>query len=365
MFGEKILIDSVLVLFGWAVALALIALWLRWLSHLQRRRRRHIEAAWRDKIEGLVLAGLPLPSVPPRDEQVVLELLLRQRALLRGSAALRITAYFEEQGYVQQAVQELRARNRWRRARAASLLGRMQSDRAVNALVRRLKDESEDVRAVAARSLAAIGHPRAIEALAAALGDPSRWTASTVAADLVEMGPAVVPTLIEIASSGAAGQAGSHDAAVTAVRVLGEIRDPRAEPTLIWLLGFADDANMRARAAAALGGVGGPQTSPALRAALRDREWTVRAQAASSLGALGDRSGVEALSEAMEDDSWWVRRNCAEALTRLGPPGRRALQTLATSSDPYVRDRALAALEQLTLEDRPAMPGAPPTTVSA
>ena len=40
VFGEKILIGSVLVLFGWTVALALVAVWLRWLGHLQLRQRR-------------------------------------------------------------------------------------------------------------------------------------------------------------------------------------------------------------------------------------------------------------------------------------------------------------------------------------
>jgi HEAT repeat protein len=360
VFGEKIIIGGVLVLFGWAVALALVAVWLRWVSHVQLRRRRRIEATWRDEVDDLVLSGMQLAPVPQREQPVVLELLLRHRALLRGPEAARITAYLEEQGYVQRAVQELRARNRWRRARAAGLLGRMRSETAVSALVTMLHDESEDVRTVAARSLAAIGHPEAVEALAAALADPSRWTASAVAADLVEMGPAAVTTLIEIASAADSERAGARDAAVTAVRVLGEIRDPRAEPVLISLLRRAGDANMRARAAAALGRVSGPRASPALRAALRDREWPVRAQAAASLGALADRSGVRALSAAIADDSWWVRRNCAEALGKLGEPGRKALHRLAASSDPYVRDRCLAALEILALEDEPGAPGPRP-----
>jgi HEAT repeat protein len=340
----------VIVLFAWAVALALVAVWLRLLSARQQRRRLRVEHAWRGPVDALILDGVPLPAVPEKERAAVLDLLLRYRALLRGPDAARITDYLEGQGYVQSAVEGLRSRNRWRRAESAVLLGRMRSDAAVAALVDHMSDESDNVRMVAARSLAAIGDPAAVQALTHALADPSRWTATSVAADLVEMGPAAVPTLIEIASGAGSGLPGAHEAAVTAVRVLGEIRDTRAARVLAELLDQGQDLNVRARAAAALGAVGGPLAPPALRAALEDPAWQVRAQAASSLGALGDRDSVPALSAAVEDADWWVRRNCAEALAALGEPGRRALVALSASSDRYVRDRCAAELEAL---DRP------------
>jgi HEAT repeat protein len=337
------------VLLAWAVALACVAVGLRLFQRREARRRRRVVAAWRGPIDDLVLDGAPLPAPPPREQPVVLDLLLRYRAMLRGPEAERITAYLEDQGYVRQAVAGLRARNRWNRAASASLLGRMKSDAAVAALVELMGDDSDDVRMTAARSLAAIGDPAAVDALATALADPSRWTATTVATDLIEMGPASVPTLIEIASAADSGREGAHDAAVTAVRVLGEIRDPRAEPVLIRLLDGSHDLNVRARAAAALGAVGGPLTPPALRDALHDDAWQVRAQAAASLSAIGDRESIPALSAAIRDESWWVRRNCAEALGALGQPGREALGELATSEDRYVRDRCLAVLQELEL----------------
>jgi HEAT repeat protein len=229
------------------------------------------------------------------------------------------------------------------------LLGRMRSDAAVDALVDAMGDESEDVRMVAARSLAAIGDPEAVRLLISALADSSRWTASMVAADLLKMGPPVVPALIEIASTSESGHAGAHEAGVTAVRVLGEIRDHRGAPVLIDLLSRARDLNVRARAAAALGTVGGPFAPRALRAALEDEAWEVRAQAATSLGALHDRHAVAALSAAIVDDNWWVRRNCAEALARLGEPGRQALVALSAAPDRYVRERCRAELQRLDL----------------
>ena len=142
----------------------------------------------------------------------MLDLLLRYRAMLRGPEAARITDYLEAQGYVQRAVEGLRSRNRWRRAASASLLGRMKSDAAVAALIGLMSDESDDVRMTAAHSLAAIGDPAAVDALTTALADSSRWTATTVATDLIEMGPAAVPTLVEIAASADSGKPGAHEA---------------------------------------------------------------------------------------------------------------------------------------------------------
>jgi HEAT repeat protein len=229
----------------------------------------------------------------------------------------------------------------------------MRSQTTVGPLVTALQDESEDVRTAAARSLASIGGPEAMAALTSALADPSHWTASTVAADLIAMGPRAVPLLLEIVTQGA------HDAAVTAVRVLGEIRDTRATPILLQMLTRSDDLNMRAQAAGALGKTGGPEVPAALVAALDDPAWQVRAQAANSLGTLGGDDAVTALARAIHDESWWVRRNCADALARLGERGLRMLVSLQSSSDPYVRDRCRAVLEALAAQRgaRPAPPG--------
>ena len=236
----------------------------------------------------------------------------------------------------------------------------MRSPRAVPSLISAMQDDSDDVRVVAARALATIGDPRAIPSLAAALGDPSRWTASNVASELIALGLDAVPTLQQIAWSGEPGEGGSHEAAVTAVRVLGDIRDPRAAPVLLQLLTGSSDLNMRARSAAALGSLGGSQVAAALRAALDDPQWQVRAQAASSLGRLGDVASVPDLARAAEDRSWWVRRNCAESLANLGEAGETALSALTASPDPYVRDRARAVLEGLAL--RESRPGADEST---
>jgi HEAT repeat protein len=354
--GRDLLIAIVLVLFGWAAAMALVALALRWTQQISARRRAHREAHWQPLVEDFVLEERPLPSARHRDLQAVLDLLLRYADVLRGPEADRITAFLEEDGYVALALHDLGSRGQWKRARAAERLGRMRSTRAVPFLIDAMQDDSADVRVVAARALATIGDPRAIPSLAAALGDPSRWTASNVASELIALGLDAVPTLQQIAWSGEPGKGGSHEAAVTAVRVLGDIRDPRAAPVLLHLLSCSSDLNMRARSAAALGSLGGSQVAAALRAALEDPAWQVRAQAASGLGRLCDVASVAALAQTAEDRNWWVRRNCAESLAKLGEAGESALTALTASPDPYVRDRANAVLEGLAL--RESRPGA-------
>lgn len=338
-----------MLLFAWAVALALVAVSVRLLRGRRLARRERVELAWRDPVNAFALDGVPLPPVPRRDQGLVLEVLLRYLNVVRGPEAARITHHLEAQGYVDQAIEGLRSRNRWRRATSAALLGRMRSDSAVAALIEAMRDESEDVRTAAVRSLGVIADPTAAPALTMALGDPSRWTATTVAADLLKMGPVVVPRLIEIASACGSQSPGGHEACLVVVRVLGEMRDPRATPVLIELLSRSSDLDLRARAAAALGAVGGPLAPPQLRAALEDEAWEVRAQAAVSLGALCDHEAVAALSAAIVDESWWVRRNCAEALARLGEPGRQALVALSAAPDRYVRERCQAVLQELEL----------------
>lgn len=347
MLGASILTIGVLVLFGWAVAMALFTVWLRTWARRRQSVWRAAEDDWRPVVQAFVLEQTPLPSPRGLDRRVVLDLLLRYSALVRGAEADHIVAYLEREGYVSDALRDLRSRDHWRRARAAVMLGRMGSRRAVSALIRALHDPSPEVRAMAAHSLAAIGDPRAVAGLAAALTDSSGWTSSTLAADLIGMGAEVVPVLVEIVRRGERRDSDAPEAAITAVRVLGEIRDPRATPALLDLLRRSEDLDLRARAASALGNIGGPEAARALVEALTDPAWQVRAQAATGLGALGDTQTVAALERTIHDESWWVRRNCAEALGRLGAPGRRALRRLADSRDRYVRDRATAVLETL------------------
>jgi len=300
---------------------------------LERMERLHGAA------EACFLDGEPLPSLSTPDRDVLLEIALRYSTFIRGAEADRIIACLEEQGILDEIVAQLHGRSEWDRAYAAEVIGRLRVSEAVPELVAALDDRSEEVRTVAARSLAEIGDERAVPALAKALCDPSRWTLSLVAENLMLMGSKAVPPLLAFV------RGDDHNVRVAAVQILGEIRDPAATPALCDVMLHDPSLDLRARAAASLGQLGGSAAEAALLDALSDEEWPVRAQAARALGLLGAAAAAPALAAVMPDRHWWVRVNCAEALACLGPAGARELAALQDNADRYVRDAARAAVE--------------------
>jgi HEAT repeat protein len=339
----------VLALYATSALLVLMALIRQgWQARGERLHDLRV-AQQRPSFQAFILDNTPLPRTSRREPAVLLDLALRYTAIVRGSEARRIVECLEEHGIIDDLLLQLEARNSWRRAEAAESLGRLRIERAVPGLIAALNDPDEDVRTVAARGLAAVGDPRAISPLARALADPSRWTLSLVAENLMAMGPDVVPPLLNLLSHE------EHNVRVSVVRILGEIRDPAATPSLVAILLSEESLNMRAQAAAALGRLGGPVAENALLVAIDDPEWEVRAQAAKALGRIGNPSFAHVLARAMPDVNWWVRVNCAEALVRLGHPGLEQLEILATHADPYVRDQAAAAMETYGLKARPAL----------
>ena len=332
-------------LFLWAAALVTITFVLKVLSRRARRRREAIERRWRGPLEALVLQGRTPPSPSGAERVVLRDTLLKYLSVLRGSEAATVIKYLEDAGFVDEAIVRLGANHTWDRADAAEFLGRARSRKGVPALVAALDDESEDVRTVAARSLAGIRDPSTVEALASTLGRPSRWTVSMVAEDFMEMGPEAVPALLDMLDPD------KHATAVAAVKILGEIRDPRATIPIVVLLRRAENLNMRAQAAAALGKLGGLEARAALETALEDPAWQVRSQAAKALGRLAAPGTGAVLARTIFDANWWVRVNCAEALAELGREGWDELRRLTQASDRYVREQCIGVMQQYALPE--------------
>lgn len=335
----QLLAILVAALYGVSAALIVVSLIRHRMNVRQAARHAALVKRLRGPVEACLLEGAPLPALSEPERDALLDLSLRYTGLVRGAEADRIVACLEEHGVIDDLLGRLGAHSEWERAQAAALLGRLRVRRAVPPLVGLLTDRSEDVRTVAARSLAAIGDERAVPALAETLGDPSRWTLSLVAENLMLMGPNAVAPLLEFI------RGDDHNVRVAAVQILGEIRDPSATPAICGVLRDDASLDLRARAAASLGQLGGPDAEAALLEALEDKDWQVRAQAAKALGILGDAAVAPALSKAMPDHNWWVRTNCAEALANLGAAGTRELTLLEHNSDAFVRDAARATLD--------------------
>ena len=120
--------------------------------------------------------------------------------------------------------------------------------------------------------------------------------------------------------------------------------DPRLADTFIGALGDPD-AEVRERAARALGRHRVPEGAEALRAALRDDDPAVREGAAWALGRIGGGGAVGALLGALGDPEPEVRAGAASALGMLRSPA--AVDGLAAALDDpdvRVRDRTARAL---------------------
>ncbi len=360
--NTDVLAQLVLTLYAAGAVLVVLSIAVGRLQVRREALRRQAVMRLRGPFEAYVLTGEQMTA--EYSHKALLDLALRYADVIRGTEADRIVELLESEGIVDKLLRDLGSRKAWRRAAAADCLGRLRLQRAVPALIEAINDPSEDVRTVAARSLALIGDASAIPSLARALRDPSRWSLSLIAENLMTIGPGVVSPLLELLDDD------DHNVRVAVVRVLGEIRDPRATPALVGILLKDENLNLRAQAALALGKLSGEAAESALLVAIRDEHWEVRSQAAKALGRLGNPSLAPAIAAAMPDSSWWVRLNSAESLARLGEQGRDQLAQLTGHADPYVREQAAAMLEIYglrtgELRPGPASAGSPPVTVPA
>jgi len=279
------------------------------------------------------------------DRRVILWTLLDQIRYVRGRVQHRITAAFEELGFVDAERRKLADRRWVNRVEGAEKLGRMMSRRPLPELVQLMHDPVPEVRIRAAKALGAIGGLEAVESLLGALKDTNRWSALRIADILATLGEAAVdPLLREVPKLPAM-------ARVPAIDILGRLRSPKAVRLLEDLLNDSHD-NARARAAHSLGVIGDPRAAPKLVLALKDSEWPVRAMAAKALGMLPGTTGVPELKTALGDREWWVRSNAALALGSKGEKGYQALAGLLDSPDAYAAQRAASMLQEAGVFDR-------------
>jgi len=231
------------------------------------------------------------------------------------------------------------------RSSAAEALGKIGSEKAVEALLQAFKDEDWNVRYRAAEALAMIGSEKVVEALLQALKHEDSDVRRSAAEALGNIGSEKVVEALLQALKHEDSDVRSHAAVV-----LGKIGSEKAVEALLLAL-KDEDSHVRSIAAAALGKIGSEKAVEALLQALKDEDSHVRRSAAAALGNIGSEKAVEALLQALKDETSFVRRSATNALAMIG--SEKAVEALLLAlSDPDsdVRSRAAEALGNIGSE---------------
>jgi len=198
---------------------------------------------------------------------------------------------------------------------AAAKLGKSKDKRAVGPLCGALEDKSLDVRHQVVYALGALGEidEGATKCLVKALED--RDVNAAAGDSLITIGGPAIKALIEALKDPgikeeAVGLLGKIGEGKPPVKVKGDVIEP--------LCGALRDksAEVREKAALALGEIKDPRAVEPLSIALRDSEYVVKVLAAKALGEIG-KPAVEVLIAALTDPSSDVRMNAAQALGEI------------------------------------------------
>jgi len=254
-----------------------------------------------------------------------------------------VTELFQKKGLVRYFVHQLKSQRKWRRARAAKVLGELNLPVASAALYRTLNDPDPDIRGVAARGLSKLRHPRAQAALIEILGKQEEIISSRIAAMFIDVGAASVPLLVKNMRNT------NWRARFWTAEILGQVADKRAEGILVSALGDSS-ADVRAAAAKALGKMGTRAAGLQVIPLLKDPEWFVRSHAAWALGQLRIFEATEELVHALYDKAWWVRKTSLEALANIGDPAIPALLGTLQGGDRFAKESAAEVLQRLGME---------------
>ena len=315
----------------------------RVVRHVRQRRRAALAAGPRRALLAFVAdngedGADDLVAIPEEAWKAAEAGALGLLGKLRGDAHLALVSVFLHRGTARRALDDLRSRNRVRRARAAQILGDLELRQAVPELCRLLTDRHGEVRVVAVRALGRIGDPAAAWRLIASLDQADPTPSLLVTHTLVQLGPETEVTL---------SAALDHPQArirVVCLEALGLLGATGAVDRVARVLREDGVLDVRVAAAASLGRLGTRSALEPLTGALTPaRPTALRAAAARALGDLGTPAAVAALVPLLADDAYRVAHEAAHALRRLGPRGCEALRTVLADEQARARENGAGA----------------------
>jgi HEAT repeat protein len=217
------------------------------------------------------------------------------------------------------------------RLEATKALRDIKDRRAVEPLIAALKDENSDVRAMTAYALGEIKDLRAVEPLISALKD-QQWNVregATYALGEIKDTRAINPLISSLNDK--ANLIFWQDREEFIAEALGKIGTLAVESLILALKD--KNADVRAKAAGALGVIKDHRTVEPLISALKDQQWNVRQRATIALGEIRDRRAVEPLIVALKDEDEDVKESAVEALNLIKEGLERPLNTALKNED--------------------------------
>ena len=208
---------------------------------------------------------------------------------------------------------------------------------AVSALTKAMADPREPVQQGAAQALVGLRNASAVESLKETLGSSEKAIRDNAVRALIAIGAPAVGLLVP------ALQDDNTFRRDSAVRILGEIGDPRALPPLLNALKHSEP-EMRRDTVLAIGQIGSPQAVEPLINALRDESLPVCEEAIRALAKLGKVAVAPLMSALQEHEDHNIRDNVIKSLGAIGVEGIDVLASTLHASDADLRETALRAL---------------------
>jgi len=289
-----------------------------------------------------------LKSVVPRSYYAALELvMLENMRFVKGSERDVLSRAFEELGYVDKEIHNLRRRGMARKAEAAFHLGSMRAERATPDLARELSSPRPQVSFSCLNALSKIGTPEALGTVVAYLASSEELETLRVAEVILERKQEFTDYLKRWLEQGEP----DRSRLLLLINILGAMKDAQTVSLLLHFLGHEDD-EVRARAAFALGNTGDFVVCEALVDALDDESTDVRAETAEALGKLQCEIAIPRLKEGLFDPDLAVKMNCAVALSKLGGEGRAVLEESLLAIEETSRGVTAEVLETLGVREK-------------
>lgn len=343
-------------------------------------------------IPGRFLYAQPAPNFPSGitpEVRVQIEKLNSQDPVERVKAARRLGEIGDAQ-----AIEALAAALKDRKSSVQEnaqialekIMHRMKDSQAVEPLSKLLNHEDPVIRNMALEALKEIPDQRVPRLLTVALKEQNAGIRKSAAEALRKIGKPSVEPLIKTLSED------DINIRITAIIILGDIRDARAVEPLIEALAYKtqkpslEEAKVRLEASNALGKIGDPRAVRPLIALLKDEDIHIRDSAKEAINEIGSPS-VEYLIEALQEDninvlitsakilgdmkdvravapliilltsepavnSWLLRTEIARALGKIKDPRAIGpLEQLSNERITPVKDSAIWALEEIKGRD--------------